>query len=303
VRALQHEDAAVREQAAWALAHLGAAEGIEPLVARMAQEGGRTQRRFGIALEILTGVQLGDSARAWQEWLEREGADFVAGRKPLGKGRSALADALGGGGDPRKQDVYYYGIPQEGHSIVYVIDCSGSMQVSIKAPKHDANGPVDAGPDSRMEATKDALIEVLGKLTKEDKFNVVCFNDVVLPYLKSMTVATPKEIAKAQEWVRALHPASTTNIHDAMQEAFRLAGMGAQDKYYKSAVDTIFLLTDGSPTRADNQPDSTERILEACRRWNPVKHVVIHTIGIGKELNAPFLQQIAKENGGRFVQQ
>jgi len=308
VRALKHDDAAVREQAAWALAHLGAPEGIAPLVAQMALEGGRTLRRFGVALEILTGAKLGDSARAWQEWLEREGADFVAGRKPLGKGRSTLAEALSGGSKPG-EDVYYYGIPQEGHSIVYVIDCSGSMRVSIKAPRGGGGGgggggpPEDAGPDSRMEATKDALIEVLGKLTKEDKFNVVCFNDVVLPWQKSMTIATPKTVQQAQAWVRELQANGTTNIHDAMQEAFRLAGRGAEDKYYKCAVDTIFLLTDGSPTRADNQPDSTERILEAVRRWNPVKHVVIHTIGIGKELNSGFLQQIAKENGGRFVQQ
>ncbi len=302
LKALQHEDAAVREQAAWALAHLAAPEAIEPLIERLAVEEGRTQRRMGIALEILTGQQLGDSSNAWRNWLAKEGAEFVAGKQPLSKGRSKLADALTAPADPKK-GVYYYGIPQEGKSIVYVIDCSGSMQVSIKNPPKDTGPPVDAGADSRMEATKEALIEVLGKLTKGDKFSIVCFNDVVVPYSKGMLVATPAEIRKAQDWVRALQPLQTTNIHDALEQAFALAGRGAQDKYYKSVVDTIFLLTDGSPTKPDNTPDSTERILESVRRWNPTKHVVIHTIGIGKALNTTFLQQIASENGGRFVQQ
>ena len=303
IRALKHEDPAVREQAAWALAHLTAPEAIEPLIARLEQESGRTQRRIGVALEILTGQQHGESPRAWRDWFTREGADYAAGKVPLSKGRSKLADALTAPADPKK-GVYYYGIPQEGKSIVYVIDCSGSMRVSIKGGGgRGAGPPEDAGPDSRMEATKDALIEVLGKLTKDDRFNVVCFNDVVVPYLTTMVAGTGKEIQKAQAWVRALQPASTTNIHDAMQEAFKLAGRGAADKYYKSNVDTIFLLTDGSPTRPDNQPDSTERILDSVRRWNPTKHVVIHTIGIGKDLNVTFLQQIARENGGRFVQQ
>ncbi len=301
LKALQHDDTAVREQAAWALAHFAAPEAIEPLIARLELESGRTQRRMGVALEILTGVQLGDSPRAWRDWLVKEGAEYVAGKHPLSKGRSKLADALSAPADPKK-GVYYYGIPQEGKSIVYVIDCSGSMMASIKHPGGDGP-PVDAGPDSRMEATKEALIEVLGKLTKDDKFAIVCFNDVVVPYAKAMTPATPAEIKKAQAWVKALAPLQTTNIHDALEQAFALAGRGAQDKYYKSVVDTIFLLTDGSPTKPDNTPDSTERILESVRRWNPTKHVVIHTIGIGKGLNVNFLQQIAKENGGRFVQQ
>lgn len=302
IKALKHDDPAVREQAAWALAHLAVAAAIEPLIARLEQESGRTQRRMGVALEILTGQAHGDSPRAWREWFTKEGADCLAGKVPLSKGRSKLADALTAPADPKK-GVYYYGIPQEGKSIVYVIDCSGSMQASIKGGGRGGPPTEGASADSRMEATKDALVEVLGKLTKDDRFNIVCFNDVVVPYLPAMVPGTGKEVQKAQAWVRALQPASTTNIHDAMQEAFKLAGRGVADKYYKSNVDTIFLLTDGSPTRPDNQPDSTARILDSVRRWNPTKHVVIHTIGIGKDLNVTFLQQIAKENGGRFVQQ
>ena len=46
----------------------------------------------------------------------------------------------------------------------------------------------------------------------------------------------------------------------------------------------------------------TEKIIEAVRRWNPYKSVVVHTIGLGKDLNKAFLEQLAHDNGGRFVQ-
>jgi Mg-chelatase subunit ChlD len=186
---------------------------------------------------------------------------------------------------------------------VYVIDCSGSMIVSITNPKYEGGQPVPAGEESRMEATKAALIEVLGKLDSKDRFNIVCFNDLVTPYSDRLLEAKSGEIKAAQEWVSKLVASQSTNIHDAMAAAFKLAGRGARDKYYKSAVDTIFLLTDGSPTTNDGKIDSTDRILASVREWNPHKHVVVHTIGIGKDLNDAFLQRIADENGGRYVKQ
>ena len=104
----------------------------------------------------------------------------------------------------------------------------------------------------------------------------------------------------AQEWVRKLQPVSSTNIYDSLRLAFGLTGQGSKDKHYGTDLDTIFLLTDGAPTMPDGQLDSTEKILIAVREWNPLKRITIHTIGIGGELNAPFLEQLAGENGGEF---
>ncbi len=302
---LAHADANVREQAAAALARLASTAGIEPLVVRLERETGHTRRRMAIALEILTGRNLGDSAGAWKAWFTKEGARYVAGEVELGTGHSRLAAAQSVPEAMRDESRYapsFYGIPQDGHAVVYVIDCSGSMVLSTSAPRYADGQPVDAGRGSRIEATKAALIEVLGKLGKGDRFDIVCFNDVVRAYSPKMLAAAPDEVRRAQDWVASLGASNSTNIHDALQEAFRLAGRGAHDRYYESAVDTIFLLTDGTPTTNDGQLDSTDRILAAARVWNPQRHVVIHTIGIGRELNASFLHQIAEEHGGRCVQ-
>jgi hypothetical protein len=304
VQQLAHADATVRENAAYALARLAAPAGIEPLVLRLARETGHTRMRMAIALEILTGRTLGDSPGAWKAWLAKEGAPYLAGEVELGTGRSSLAEALSVP-EAMRSDGYYapsfYGIPQDGHAIVYVIDCSGSMVLSTVDPRYESDKPVDAGPESRIAATKKALIEALGKLSPRDRFDIVCFNDVVRAYSPRMVAADPEELRRAGSWVAGLAASNATNIHDALREAFRLAGLGARDKYYESAVDTIFLLTDGTPTRNDGQLDSEERIFASVSAWNLQRRVVIHTIGIGRELNRSFLERIALENGGRSV--
>lgn len=305
IRLLAHADANVREQAAAALARIASPVGIEALVLRLAHETGHTRRRMAIALEVLTARNLGESAGAWKAWFTKEGAPYVAGEVELGVGRSNLAATLSVAEALRVDPRYaqsFFGIPQDGHSVVYVIDCSGSMVLSLSAPAYVDGKELDAGRESRIAATKATLIEVLGKLEKRDRFNLICFNDVVRAYSPKMLDAATDEVRRAQTWVAGLGASNATNLHDALQEAFRLAGRGAFDRYYESAIDTIFLLTDGTPTTNDGQPDSSERILAAARAWNPQRHVVIHTIGIGKGWNTGFLQQLADEHGGRFVQ-
>jgi len=297
---LSEKEPTLREHAAAALVALAAPEGIEPLIAALeAESDAHTRRRLAVALETLTHQQFGETGAAWRTWWKDKGKQAIADGAPVGGGNSALAKALTAGGARN-----YYGIPVDGKSTVYVIDCSGSMVAAVTNPKYDdKRNAVDAGKDSRMEATKAALIAVLGKLGPKDKFNVVSFNDLVHSYASGLVVATPIEISNAQDWVRQLTPMNSTNIYEAMEQAFRLAGRGSFDKYYPSGVDTIFLLTDGAPTTPENKPDSTDRILEGVRQWNSTGRVVVHTIGVGRDVDPTFLKCLAAQNHGTFVQQ
>lgn len=290
VERLTHDDGRVRERAALALARLGAPEAIEPMIDLLERETGQARKRVGAALEILTGQQHGTNVASWRAWFAAEGAAFLAGEHELGRGRpSRRSDADRG---------YYFDIPQDGKSTVYVIDASGSMEKEILLRTRTTK--TDSGRTSRLEACKGELIRALERLPSDAHFNVVWYNDLPHLFRPTMEAATPRAIDSAQEWVRRLQPASSTNIHDALQMAFSLTGQGARDKYYESAVDTIFLLTDGSPTKPDGSLDSTDKIIRAVREWNPLKRVVIHTIGLGDELNEPFLRALAIENGGEF---
>ncbi len=294
---IDHAEATIRENAALALAKIAVPEAIEPLVHRMEKESGRTLVRIAAALEILTRQKLGASAGAWKSWFAAEGLRYTSGQAELGGGEPAVVMAVSG---------YFHGIPQDSRSIIYVIDVSGSMMVSMTNPKFEDAAqtkpiPAPAGEESRMETSKKELIHALGELPPTTKFAIVYFSTGADRWQPKMVDASPAMVKKAQKWVAELGPGGATNIHDAMESAFALAGRGAADKYYDSTVDTIFLLTDGQPFLPGG-PDSTERIIQLVRRENPIKRVTVHTIGLGKGIDADFLRKLASENGGVFVQ-
>jgi len=294
---VNHADPTVRENAALALARIAVPQGVEPLVKRIEKESGRTQLRFAAALEILTRQKLGLSPNAWKSWFAAEGIRYTSGQAELGGGEAAVTQQATG---------YFHGIPQDSRSIIYVIDVSGSMVVSLKDPRFEdpqQTRPIPAPPgeESRMSCSKKELVKALGDLPQGTRFNIVHFSTKADRYAPKMIEATPGVIKKAQKWVEELEPLGATNIYDAMESAFGLAGRGSADKYYDSTVDTIFLLTDGQPSIGPNK-DSTARIEESVRRMNPFKRVTVHTVGLGNGIDADFLRRLATDNAGVFVQ-
>jgi hypothetical protein len=326
IKLLRHDKEAVQERAALALSTIAVAEAIEPMINLLAGVAGQTKRRVAAYLEALTRQQFGENVSTWRNWYKEEGADYLAGKHELG------------GGEPSHRKTtternYYFGIPQEGKSIVYIIDSSGSMKKEIDAKlirrvrEASGKGTAASRPDpdnkkggrghksTRLEACKNELIRALGLLSPDTEFNIIWFSDAAHPYKRGLFKATPANVKTAQAWVRKLEPNSSTNIHDTLQLAFTFKDFGkkkrrmARSQPRKSkydvapefAFDTIFLLSDGSPTKPPgDKPDSTEKILEGVRVWNSLKRVTIHCIGIGKGVNRPFMQQLARENGGEF---
>ncbi|MBL8750824.1 MAG: VWA domain-containing protein [Planctomycetes bacterium] len=291
---LQSPEDAVAERAALALAKIATPEAIAPMITLLERATGQMKMRVASALEVLTSQQFGSNVGSWQAWWKAEGAGFVAGGKPLG-----------GGTPSHRKDTdkfYYFGIPQgDSSSILYVIDCSGSMKEKVKVETGAAK--TEGGAEtSRLEACKAELSKALGLLRPEQKFAILWYNDQPHWWEKKLQPAAKDVVVRAQAFVKGLSPSSSTNIHDSMQQGFSLVGRGAKDKYYGLELDTIFLLTDGSPTKPDGQLDSTDKILIAVREWNALKRVTIHCIAIGKDLNAEFLRRLADENGGEFKQ-
>ena len=71
----------------------------------------------------------------------------------------------------------------------------------------------------------------------------------------------------------------------------------------QGGCDTIFLLSDGSPTGADGQvlePDVSEAAWTRVKEANRVFRCVIHTVGIGRLHNSPLMRRIAQETGGTY---
>jgi len=286
IKLMSSSEDAVAERAALALAKIAVPEAVGPMITLLSRSTGQMKLRVAAALEVLTGEQHGDNIGAWNAWWKAEQAGFRSSGRELGKGTPSHRK--------KTNDNYYFGIPQaDSKSILYVIDCSGSMRAPVKMKG-------GTGDTTRMEACKTELIRGLGKLQPKQKFAILWYNDLPHFWEEKMLPASKANIEKAQEFVRGLTHASSTNIHDSLEMGFGLAGRGVHDKYYGTELDTIFLLTDGSPTKPDGSLDSTEKILLAVRAWNPLKRITIHAIAIGRNLNETFLRQLASENGGEF---
>lgn len=324
IKLLAHKDPLVRGKAAQACAAVRVPGAVLPMIELLGQERGQLRRRISTALEDFTGKTLGVSKTSWLGWFDKEGRAWVADGSPkkIDRGSGVFA----AGREMREQGRYYMGIPQDGEGIVYVIDASESMKKPVKWRKRksaDGGGVTVAGPTgdapgkgnqtTRLEACKQELIEALSRLERGKRFNVVWYSDVTGAWMPTLQKADPSKIADAIAWVAKLKPIASTNIHDAMKLAFDLdqpnglnaSGKGRSKRRRRQkargiGVDTIFLLTDGSPTTSDGKLDDPQKVIRAVRAWNPLGRVVVHTIGIGNGLNVEFLSALAGENGGEF---
>ena len=133
-----------------------------------------------------------------------------------------------------------------------------------------------------------------------------------------MQPANEKNIERAIAWIDDLELEFETNVYDALELAFQLAGRGVGDRYYEPTVDTMFFLSDGAPTIANLKAkgikqDDSERILRAVARWNALGRIRIHAVALGlpkrkKDRNNKgrlwpytFLRLLAEQNGGTLA--
>lgn len=308
VQQLTNDNPDVRSVAARALGGLAWPGAVEPLIARIDVEDPGVREAVLDALVVLTGEWPGDNGGSWRAWLAAEGEHVLSGRRELGQGDAQLRRQ--GEGQGGTSAGSYFGIAQTGASILYVIDNSLSMKAKVRQV-----GTGEA--KTRWEVCKRELRGALKRLAPSTRFNIVSFANKARAFDQHMLTAEPDTVARAIEWVDALELEFQTNVFDALELAFAIAGRGIDDRYYQSEVDTIFFLSDGAPTipnldKRGIRRDDAERILLAVRRWNALRRVTIHAVGIGlrnrrqayddqgRMRPTAFLQRLAAQNGGRY---
>jgi HEAT repeat protein len=177
----------------------------------------------------------------------------------------------------------YYGLPVRSSRVAFVIDVSRSMAW---------NG--------RLETAQKELVQALERLPSRTKFGIVAFSDTAKSWEEKLLPATPENVRRAVRFVERLDIVNGTNAWDGLREAFR-----------DEDVDTVFFLSDGSPTvGAVVEPDS---ILAQVREMNLWRRVRVHTVallrgeppadaGLGEnpETAAAFMKRLAEENDGQF---
>lgn len=177
----------------------------------------------------------------------------------------------------------YYGVPiprrADGSRVVFCCDVSQSMY----------GFPLDR---SRKE-----LLATLKDLTTHDRFDVIAFNEVALPWAGRLVRAHPVQKVRAMDWFLALEPTSYTNIYDAVEIGMGYAGRGRKKLAPAERLDALFLLTDGEPNRGRYR-EPKELLRELSELASP--GIPIHTIGAG-EAAYDLLRKIAAATGGTFT--
>lgn len=314
-RELEHPNRDVRIQSATALGKLAWPAAMPLMIDRLDHESSDVHQALLDALTVLTSQDPGRSSGSWRAWLESEGAAFLDGDMPLSKGQVNDQQKTS---DSDTKVSTYFGIKQIGDSILYVFDNSQSMQAKLGNPKKGGSPITGAAAKSRWDLCRLELKVGLRGLRPDQKFNLVSFANKARSFEPVMQFATKANVERAVEWIDRLKLEFQTNVFDALDLAFMIAGCGSDGGYYASQVDTIFFLSDGAPTIANLYAkgivqDDADRILSAVSRWNLLGRIKIHAVGLGlpsrkKERKQDgrlwpihFLKKLAGQNHGSYI--
>lgn len=300
VKALTEPDWPFRQAAARALAAIGDVKAVGPLVVAMAAEDGRLLEDYAEALQKLTGATLGPNPEAWKRWYDDHKAELGA------KGAPPALPKLGK--NPLAPPVDYYGIQTRSLKLLFLIDCSGSMNETI------GQAGVTTGEQfvgKKIDIAKRMLKAAISQLHPSTLFNVIVFNTDARQLADEMVTATPEQKHLMNERVDELVGRGGTYTYGALKLAFGLTDANVTPT--KPPVDTIFLLSDGAPTEAtfedgaEAKPMEPEKILSAVRQWNPFRAIRIHTIAIDPRIEKTggnfvrMMKDLAAENGGTYT--
>jgi hypothetical protein len=273
---LEHERWSVRLAAIEALGKLRVRESVLPLI-RLLEKEEETRLRNAIAAALfrITGVNLYDQHELWRRWWDENGDDFEVPEKV-----PSLPEE-----DPGGSRAGFYGIPVDSGRAVFVIDQSGSM--SAAARTRETRTREDEEPaTNRLDVAVREVLGAVAKMKSRDRVNVIMFHTTIHPWRPSLQRLTKGNRAALGKYLLGLRPTGGTNIFDALEKAL-------EDK----EVDTIFLLSDGSP--GSGKFVATDDIVREIRRLNQTRRVAIHCVSIGRD--AELMRRLAAENGGQYV--
>jgi len=152
--------------------------------------------------------------------------------------------------------------------IVLVIDVSGSMS------------------GRKIEQARAAGRQLLQSLTATDRFRLIDFSSDVRSFRDGWSAATGANLRAATGYLDGLRANGGTNIQGALEEAL------AEDTP-EGRLPLVLFLTDGAPTVGETRPEAIAQRARDLRRQRRV-----FTFGIGADVNAALLEQVALQGRG-----
>lgn len=195
--------------------------------------------------------------------------DAVAAPREAGTGESGTGTSTGeGNGGGAAAGSGFFGMKPNANSIVYVVDCSGSM-----------NLPHHSKWKTRFRRLKVEIVRSIGSMSPQQQFYIIFFNDKAIRMpAASMQAAVPRAKQRYLKWMASQEAIGETDPRGALLYAMRLQ------------PEVVYFLTDGSFGA------KIQRDLLKLRQ----DRVAIHTFAFGSKKAEPVMKQIAEANGGKY---
>ncbi len=270
-----------------------------------------------LGLNRITGKPAYLDGRWWRNWLLKGDAEEY-------QGKSVAAPT-------------FFNAEAVGKRVIFAIDVSGSMEwpADMDRVRNPETGKgADKGPDytgvrTKLDLAKVDLLWSLEHLPEDYYFNIITYetrHKLIDEAVTGLVEANAANKSKLSNAVRALKANGGTNIHGSLIRAFGVVRKGqvkddpALDRTAMlEGVDTIFFMTDGTPSWCDESTDYARvdpkwgtigngrfcepaNILADIARVNTFRKVVIHAIAIGKDADKDLMKKLAEQNHGTFIE-
>jgi Ca-activated chloride channel homolog len=153
--------------------------------------------------------------------------------------------------------------------VIFVVDRTGSMS------------------GEKIEQARGALKFCLRALNKNDRFNVIPFNEAPDPLFKELKPADENNIKKALDLADSIEALGGTNIDEALAAAFKNAGHDGRPVF-------VIFLTDGLPTVG--LTDAATIIKNAAGA--APKNLRLFAFGVGFDVNTQLLDKLTEQHHG-----
>lgn len=182
------------------------------------------------------------------------------------KGNGDGAGTGSGGG--ANADDGFFRIKPETRSVVYVVDCSGSM-----------NSPHNSVWKTRFRRLKAELLRSIGGMGPRQQFYIIFFNDhpIRMP-AQTLQPALPGTKRRFLEWMAKQRAIGNTDPRGALHYALNLR------------PDVIYFLTDGAFAFKIRK-----NLLTIHQN-----RVAIHTFAFGSRKGEEVMKKVAAQNGGKY---
>lgn len=248
-------------------------------------------------LEGLTGrTVVQGSVAVWEEFWRKEAPGLTVRPKPK-PGEAAAKDS---------KYAKFFDLDLRSDRVLFVLDFSGSMAEPVTLKRTGTVAAKAGETTTKAQLVVAEMKKLVMSMPDGAQFNLVVFSDEVrcwrqdregLPTLVKLDDTARDDLVGS--FLDALKPQGATNLYGALDKALGFGGRGLFDKFYETAFDTLYVLSDGAPSWGE--VTDKDEIRRRVRETNGLRRIAINCVTFGEKNDTDFLRLMAEENGGRHI--